>query len=102
MCLLGNGKTIRLTDMVCIHLEKVVDMKGIGKMICKMVRAKKPGPIKPASWGCTKMGRNMEKANFIGQMVRCTKESSSRIIFKAKACIPGMMEEFILEHGGTT
>lgn len=43
MCLKVTGKTIRLMDMELIIMQMVINFKGLGRMMCSMVKAKRFG-----------------------------------------------------------
>lgn len=99
MHILENGKMIGLVEKVCIFQVVELSMKVHGKMINRKDKVKKNGLTGQFIEDSIRMGKNMGKEHFYGEIKADMKVSFSRIKYMERVNILGRMEESMKESG---
>jgi len=102
MSMMVTGKTIRPMDMVFIFMLTAPSMRESGETISNMVMVLSSGSMEVNTKGNTITQRNMVSDSTYGLMVTNTLANGPIMLFTEKACICGLMAEFIMEDGKTT
>ena len=80
----ATGRMIRLMDLAFIATPMAQDMRETGKRTSSTVRELRPTQMVLATKATMWIARNMDRAQINGAMAPPTRESSTRITFRAK------------------
>jgi len=89
---------IRLMDLVYIFMSMGLNLKEIGKMICKMAKELKHGPMDLDMMDITKKAKSMDSENILGVMVPVMKEIGLTIKYQDQVPTHGWMEEYSISY----
>lgn len=93
------GNLTRLMEKEHTTMPMAANTKGVGLMICKMARGKRPGKIIRHTEDNTSKAKNTVKELMFGLMGQFTLAIGSTTKFKAVAFINGLMAEFMRGSG---
>jgi len=101
-CTKDIGKTTRLTDMACIHIQMVPNIRATGKMIFSMAGVWRSGRTVRSTKVLTRKAGSMGRDLTSGRTGRSTWATGRRTRFTDTASTSGLMAVVTLATGQTT